>query len=110
MSAIDEFLGQIGIKFEDLDTPGHSGERETLMQWLDSLQKNQLTIEGIHAYIKSMRDSVEMELTTTTISDKQDMLLKARLRNYMMLEAFLTAPEKAKRLMEQQLAMIPRKK
>ena len=93
---LDEFLQKYGLKYEDLDKKGFSGERETLNKWLDTLSKNQITVEGIKIYIQNMRYSVEMELTKTGLNKQEDTFLKARLRNYMLLEAFLVGPEKAK--------------
>lgn len=93
---MDEILTKLGLKFEDLS----KAERDTLNTWLNALSKNTLSIEGIKGYIRSMRDGVESELTTVSNNSKQDLLLKARLRNYMLLEAFLTSPEKAKKQLE----------
>lgn len=97
---IDSILEKIGLKYEDLNT----AERETLGSWMEALSKNQLTIEGVKGYIASMRDSVEQELTKTDHNSKQDLLLKARVRNYMLLEAFLSTPEKAKQALERAMA------
>lgn len=99
MNLMDELLQQHNLKYEDLN----SVERETFHTMLESLQKNQLTIEKIKGYIETMRDSVETELTKIGHESKQDIFLKARLRNYMLLEAFLTSPEKAKAAMERAL-------
>ena len=57
-----------------------------------------------------MRDSVEQELTKTGHDSKQDLFLKARLRNYMLLDAFMTTPEKAKEQIENAISgMVGRK-
>lgn len=105
MSLLDNILEKSGLKYEDLE----EAERETLTSWLEVLSKNELSVGKIREYIASMRDSVEQEITKTDLNTKQDLLLKARLRNYMLLEAFLTSPEKAKKAMEQALAGIVRK-
>lgn len=96
MGIIDEFLEKNNLKYDDLKAV----ERETLHTWLSSLEKNQLSIEKIKEYIETMRDSVEQELTKVSFGSKEDTLLKARLRNYMLLGAFLTSPEKAKRAVD----------
>ena len=93
---IDELLTKVGLKFEDLSI----SERETLNAWMESLQKNQLSIEKIREHISLMRESVEQELTKHDLNPKQDLFLKARLRNYMLLEAFMSTPERAKQQME----------
>jgi hypothetical protein len=97
---MDEILQKFGLKFEDLS----SAERDTLNQWIQSLGKNTLSVEMIRGYISNMKASVEDELTKTDLKTKQDIYLKARLRNYMLLEAFLSTPTKAKEAMEQALA------
>ena len=103
---MDEILTRFNLKYEDLNT----AERETLNTMLASLSKNELTIAKIKEYIESMRDAVEDDLTKVGHESKQDIFLKARLRNYMLLEAFLTTPEKAKRAIETALSAIPKQR
>ena len=103
---IDQLLEKAGLTYEELT----SMERDTLNTWMDSLQKSKVSISNVKGYIASMRDAVEMELTKTTNNSKQDLLLKARLKNYMLLEAFLSTPEKAKEALDRAITgMIPRK-
>jgi hypothetical protein len=94
---MNEILERWGIKYEDLNT----AERETLNKMLEDLSKTQLTLDKVRDYISNMKDSVEQELTKTGLNSKQDLFLKARLRNYMLLEAFLSTPERAKKALEQ---------
>ncbi|MEM4271415.1 MAG: hypothetical protein QXO70_04980 [Candidatus Pacearchaeota archaeon] len=103
---IDSILKKIGLKFEDLNTI----ERETLYSWQEALSKNNITVENIRNYIKVMRDSVEKELTKTNLNSKQDLFLKARLKNYMLLEAYLSTPEKAKEAIERAISGLVSKK
>ncbi len=102
MSIIDEILAKRGLKFEDLTLV----EKETLNTWLDILKKSDVTIDKIRTYILSMRDAVEEELTKVDHKPDQDIFLKARLRNYMLLQAFLTSPEKARQAIERSLGDI----
>lgn len=102
---IDEILKRFNLKYEDLTV----AEKDTLFSWAESLSKKNLTVEGIKTYIASMRDGVEVELAKTGFGSKEDTLLKGRLRNYMLLEAFLTSPEKAKQAIERALAGIANK-
>lgn len=99
---IDELLKKYNVKYEDLN----SAEKETLSNWLTSLQQGTITTEKIREYIGNMRSSVEQELTKIGHENKQDIFLKARLRNYMLLEAFLQSPEKARKAIEQALSKI----
>jgi len=104
---LDELLEKVGLKFEDLN----SAERDTLFSWHEALTKNALTLEGVRQYILAMKESVESELTVSRVDSKQDLLLKARLRNYMLLDAFLSTPEKATKALERAISgMVSSKK
>ena len=96
---MDEILKKYGLKYEDLNVV----ERETLNTWLTALKQGQLTLDKIKDYVSAMRDSVETELTKIGHESKQDIFLKARLRNYMLLEGFLSTPERAEKMMEKSL-------
>jgi hypothetical protein len=95
----DKLLEQYGLKYEDLN----NAEKETLTTTINSIQKNQLTVEKIKEAISVMKASVEQELTKCDLTKEQDLFLKARLRNYLLLENFLTSPAKAKQMLEQML-------
>jgi hypothetical protein len=99
---IDDILTKLNLKYEDLTI----AEKDTLNGWMAALSKNAVTIETVRGHIAAMRDAVEQELTKSDLNTKQDLFLKARLRNYMLLEAYLTTPDKAKKAMEQMLAGI----
>lgn len=103
---LDKILERLGLKYEDLNQQ----EKETLQTWIESLQKNRITVESIRKYIISMRESVENELTKSDIGSKQDLFLKARLRNYMLLDAFLTSPERAQQQLENALSTLTTKR
>lgn len=102
---LDEILHRFNLKYEDLT----KAEQETLSGWLVALQNNAVTTEGVRMYFAQMRRSVEDELTKHNLSKEQDLFLKARLRNYMLVEDFLTGPEKAKAALEKALENIKRK-
>ena len=97
---IDEILQKLGLKFDDLS----AAERETLLSWTKALESNQLTVGMVKEYVHSLRDSVEQEVVKVNHNSKEDLFLKARLRNLMLLEAFLTSPEKAKQALDRALA------
>ena len=104
---IDELLQRVGLKYEDLNV----AEKETLNVWMQALQRGEVNTGKIKIYLASMRDAVEQDLTKTDHNSKQDLFLKARLRNYMLLEAFLSTPEKAKEQMERAVAgLVPAKR
>lgn len=97
---LDKILEKYSLKFEDLNEL----EKETLQMWTQALNKNQLSVPRVKTYIQAMRDGVEQDLTKVGHNSKQDLFLKARLRNYMLLEAFLSTPEKAKQAIENALS------
>jgi len=99
---LDEFLSKFGIKFETLEAE----ERKTLMGWLENLSRKQISLEDVKNYIRQMADSVAKELCEYELPKKKDIFLKARLRNYLLLLDFLTAPEKAKKSLENYLKNI----
>ena len=102
---IDKLLEKFGLKFEDLNDL----ERDWLTTQLESLQKGVLSVEKIREYISGMKSAVEHELTKTDHNSKQDLFLKARLRNYLLLEAFLSSPQKAQQALEDALSNLARK-
>lgn len=95
-----------GVKFDDLTTAEH----DTLSQWLSSLQKQELTLVDVRTYLEKMRDAVEDKLSDTPETEtiflffqrpnRESVILKARLKNYMLLLAFLYSPERAKRALQ----------
>ena len=98
----DEILNKVGIPFEKLEEE----ERKTLIGWLKNLSNKRLTIEDIKVYIKQMADGVAQELCKSELPKKEDIFLKARLKNYLLLLDYLTSPEKAKRSLENYLKNI----
>lgn len=112
---IDELLSKAGLKYSDLNPT----EKETFNSMLDMLNKSQLTPETLKSYISRMKNTVEEELSKEPeyirififkFRNDKNILLKARLRNYLLLEAFLDTPKKAKEALERAIAgMIPKK-
>lgn len=116
---IDKLLEKKGLKFEQLTAE----EQETLNSWMQSLHKNEVNVAVIRDYIAKMRDSVSQAMTelqetpTTWLSlfglffplvgiirkwylDQKRVALTARFRNYVLLEALLSTPEKAQMAIE----------
>ncbi len=100
MSILDDVLVKYNLKYEDL----RSDERETLNVWLQALQQGQLTLEKVKSYVTGMRESIEQEVTKVGLTKEQDLFLKARLRNYILLEGFLSTPEKAKEQLDRAIS------
>jgi hypothetical protein len=108
---LHNLLEKQGIKFEELNP----AERETFQQWQKALAQNQLTVEGIKDYLKSLIEAVEKDLTdlkestslfTALFNWKRDFYLKARLKNYLMMYDFITAPDRAQKQIEQSIKNI----
>lgn len=97
---IDKILEKYNLKYEDLG----SDEKETIHSWMSRLQEGQMSLEKVRDYIESMKMSVESELTSVSHNSKQDIFLKARLRNYILLEALLSNPEKAQAQLDRMIA------
>lgn len=120
---IDELLKKRNLKFEELD----ADEQETLNTWLGAFNNSQISINDIRNYIGKMRESVSRSLTEIDETpndwltilcflipllgivrkwylDQKRVMLTARLRNYILLEAFLLSPEKAKQAIEKAIS------
>ena len=97
-----DLLNKHNLKYEDLN----SQERETLRSWVEATSKNELTVQKITEYIGQLKDAVEEELSAYDLPKEKDLLLKARLKNYRILHNFLTAPERARKLIEESLKNI----
>lgn len=104
-------LDKFNLKFDDLNT----AERETYMQWMQSLANKTLAVGNVKEYVEQMKDAVEAELAGYTepktlwefiFRKRIDVYRRARLRNYLLLLAFLTGPEKAQKALERSLANV----
>lgn len=100
--SITEELEDKGVDIEKLT----ADEKQTYFTMLDAVRESQLSVEKLRDYIIQMRSAVEQELTKHDLEHKQDLFLKARLKNYMLLESFLISPEKAKIAYDNMVATI----
>lgn len=91
-----------GIKIEDLNAV----EQATYFTMLAAVQESQLSLEKLKDYILSMKDAVEQELVNAEVGTRQDVYLKARLKNYMLLEAFLLSPERARKALDNAVSKV----
>lgn len=106
---IDEILEKVGLKYEDLSVE----EKETLNTMLSALDKGNLTLTNLKDYFTHLRETVENQLIDEPefnyififkVPNRKQIYLKARLRNLMLLEAFLSTPEKARKAVDRMLA------
>ena len=109
-SAIEE---KLGLKIENLNAV----EKETYYKMLEVVQKSQLNPDKLKEYIVSMREAVQRELINEPefnyififkVANRKQILLKARLQNYLLLENFLVSPQKAQQALEEMIANIGR--
>lgn len=108
---LSNLLEKHGVKYEDLNAT----EKETYHQWEQLLSKNELTLQNVKDFIPRLAEAVQRELTdlkeTTSFwaflfGWKKDFYLKARLRNYLMIQDFLSSPDKDKKYIEQSIQNI----
>lgn len=103
--SITDRLEEQGIKIEELNAV----EQETYSKMLEEVQKSQLTPEKLKAHISGMREAITKELVDEPefnyififkVANRRQIYLKARLKNYVLLESFLNSPQKAKEVLE----------
>jgi hypothetical protein len=95
---VQEVLEAAGIKdFDELTTI----EKETYFKLLEIAESGKISLEDFKTNIPKMRESVEYVLAVEDLAPKRDMFLKARLKNYILFEAFLNKPERAREMLEQ---------
>ncbi|MHA1400142.1 MAG: hypothetical protein ACTSQE_07320 [Candidatus Heimdallarchaeaceae archaeon] len=94
--SMDKMLSSMGLKYDDLS----SDEKETYYQMLEVSEKKALSSEEMKNYIQVMIRSVEAELVDTKEKSRKSIFLKARLKNYILLESFLLGPDRAKKSLE----------
>ena len=99
---LSNLLDKFGVKYEDLTT----AEKDTLNQWSKALASTELTLSDVKDHIRALIEAVERELATYNLNKDQDLFLKARLKNYLMISDFLTGPDKAKKYIEQSIQNI----
>lgn len=126
MGLIDEILNKVGLQYEDLT----SAERDTLLEWTKVLDSNQLDVDSVRQFVRSLKQSVEAELDKIRketpqnwvsvfalfipfygllkkwYMDEHKVYLEARLRNLILIESFLIGPKKAREALDRAIAGI----
>ena len=107
-SAIEEKLGFSIDKLEP-------DEKATYLKMLDEVEQSRMTPEKLRDHIISMRIAVEQQLINEPefirififkFDNRKQILLKARLQNYILLESFLMSPERAKQQLESAISNV----
>ena len=111
---LDDLLEKRGLKFDDLT----SEERETYLQMNEALSRGQLTLERLKEGIREMKEKVAealvdepeyLQVFIFRVRNTRNLYLKARLKNYLLLDALLSTPERAQREVERQLTAMVQK-
>lgn len=106
--SLSQLLEKAGLSYDDLN----SAEFDTAMQWAKTLAGKQLTIEDAKSFITQLIEAVEKDLSDLKESTsfwnwlfhrKRDIYLKARLKNYLVLQELFSGPERARKYIERQL-------
>ena len=115
MELLDQLLENLGVKNHDELEPD---EQKVYDKWLKALQVQEISPESIRQHITRMREIVEQKLSEEPeyitvlffkFRNDKNVFLKARLRNYLMLEAYLTSPQRAKEQLERMVSGMIRK-
>ena len=105
MSITSQLEEKFGLQIDKLNTV----EKETCFKMLKEVQKAQIDQTKLREYIIEMKHAVERELINEPefirifiwkFENRKQILLKARLQVYMLLEGFLVSPEKAKQALD----------
>lgn len=99
MYTMDDFLEHLGITYDDLKPQ----EKEHYQNWYKQVENSTLTLDGVKNYIIDLRRTLEKEITESNNSEKQDLYLKARLRNLLLIESLFISAERAKQALESEL-------
>ena len=75
-------------------------EKETYKAHLKIIEKKSLSSEDIKGFVRRMITILETQLVDSRDGTNKSRGLKARLKNFLVLEAFLFGPERAKEALE----------
>ena len=103
MNLYDKYLDELGIKYEDLNPV----EKETFNQKAFDIKN--FSITDVKQHVIDMKNAVALQLSDIHDTEEdleKDLILKARLKNYILLEAFLTSPDRAEKALKEALQNI----
>jgi len=102
---ITEILTKLNLNFEDLN----ASEKETYQNWEETLRGKEITIDVLKEFIKSQIEIIIDNIAVPNISKNEEDILKAQVRNYKTLLAFINYPERSKAFLENHLNNLFRK-
>ena len=95
MNILDEIVETLG-GYDKLN----SAERETYKQHLKVIEGKTISVGDIKNFVRLMITNIEKVLVDTKENSPESKNLKARLKNFLMLEQYLFSPERAKEALE----------
>ncbi len=104
---LDKVLEEYGLNYEDLNIE----ERETYNQKMFDVKN--LTVADLLVHIQDMKNAIALQLSDVPDDEEHRDLnskLKARLKNYLVQEAFITSPDKAEKAIRDALKNVKPKK
>ena len=99
---LEDLLGQFGLSLDELN----AAERQTLNDWLGKLRSKQLTLPDVQEHLASLVSALEREiagletpptLVSWLFASRRQLYLRARLKNYLMIQDFLLGPQRAEK-------------
>lgn len=107
INLLDKVLEEYNLSYEDLNIE----ERDTYNKQVFDLKT--LTIGDLVEHIQNMKNAIALQLTD--VPDDVEHIdinckLKARLKNYLLQEAFLTSPDKAEKSLREALKNVKKGK
>src|SRR3990167_10007728 len=111
MSLTSQIEEKLGLNIENLNAQ----EKQTYLNMLTDVEQSIMTPEKLRDYLISMRSAVEEQLINEPefirififkFDNRKQILLKARLQNYILLESFLMSPERAKQQLESAISNV----
>lgn len=95
INPLDQLVEKLG-GYDKLD----SAEREVYREHLKIIEGKAITIDDSKSFVRNMISAIERALVDTKEKSPESINLKARLKNFLMLEQFLFTPERAKKALE----------
>lgn len=103
--SLNNLLNKLGIKsVVDLNEE----EKKTYQQWQQVLDKKEITTKEIKEFIEGQISIFTEQLLSYKNTERKDIYLKAQLRNFRTLLAFINSPEINKAFLENYLKNIER--
>ena len=95
MNILDNIVEKLG-GYDQLN----SAERETYKNHLEIIEGKTITLDDTKKFVRTMITVIERDLVNTKENSVESRGLKARLKNFLLLEQFLFSPERAKEALE----------